>query len=60
MWDGDAVFALATGQVEASQPVVERLAVVAVAEAIRRGVRAAESLGGVPATGERAPREGEA
>jgi len=51
MWDGDTVFALATGQVEAAQPVVERLAVAAVAEAIRRGVRAAESLGGVPAIG---------
>ena len=52
MWDGDAVFALATGRVEATQPVVERLAVAAVAEAIRRGVRAATSLGGVPALGE--------
>jgi L-aminopeptidase/D-esterase-like protein len=52
MWDGDTVFALATGQVEAAQPVVERLAVAAVVEAIRRAVRAATSLGGVPALGE--------
>jgi L-aminopeptidase/D-esterase-like protein len=51
MWDGDSVFALATGAVEAPQPAVERLAVVAVAEAIRRGVHAAEALGGVPAIG---------
>lgn len=52
MWDGDTVFALATGQVEAAQPVVERLAVAAVVEAIRRAVRAATSLGGVPAIGD--------
>ena len=52
MWDGDAVFALATGRVESTQPVLERLAVAAVAEAIRRAVRAATSLGGVPAIGE--------
>ncbi|HET7236514.1 MAG TPA: P1 family peptidase [Actinomycetota bacterium] len=51
MWDGDTVFALATGRVETSQPVVERLAVAAVAEAIRRAVRAAEPLGGVPSIG---------
>jgi L-aminopeptidase/D-esterase-like protein len=55
MWDGDTVFALATGQVEAAQPDVERLAVAAVAGAIRRAVRAAEPLGGVPAIGD-APR----
>ena len=51
MWDGDAVFALATGEVEAPQPELERLASRVVAEAIRRGVRAAEPLGGVPAAG---------
>lgn len=51
MWDGDAVFALATGAVEAPQPSLERMAVRAVAEAIRRGVRLAEPLGGVPAIG---------
>jgi L-aminopeptidase/D-esterase-like protein len=51
MWDGDTVFALATGQVEVGQPVVERLAVAAVARSIRRAVRAAEPLGGVPAIG---------
>jgi L-aminopeptidase/D-esterase-like protein len=52
IWDGDAVFALATGRIEAPQPLVERLAADAVAESIRRAVRLAESLGGVPtATG---------
>ena len=55
MWDGDTVFALATGQVEAVQPDVERLAMTAVADAIRRGVRAATTLGGVPAVGDGAP-----
>jgi L-aminopeptidase/D-esterase-like protein len=39
MWDGDTVFTLATGGVEASQAVVERLAEGALAEAIRRAVR---------------------
>jgi L-aminopeptidase/D-esterase-like protein len=52
MWDGDTVFALATGAVEAPQPSLERMAVRAVAEAIRRGVRLAEPLGGYPAVGE--------
>ena len=51
MWDGDTVFALATGAVEAPQPSLERMAVRAVAEAIRRGVRLAGPLGGVPAVG---------
>jgi L-aminopeptidase/D-esterase-like protein len=51
MWDGDAVFALATGPIEAPQADLERLASRAVAEAIRRGVRAAEPLGGMPAVG---------
>jgi len=53
LWDGDAVFTLATGTAEAAQPLVERLASDAVAEAIRRAVRLASSLGGVPsASGE--------
>lgn len=49
LWDGDTVFTLATGQVEADQGVVERLVERVVAEAIRRGVRRATPLGGVPA-----------
>ena len=52
IWDGDTVFSLATGESEAPQAVLERMAVRAVAEAIRRGVRLAEGLGGIPAVGE--------
>ncbi|HZN42672.1 MAG TPA: P1 family peptidase [Actinomycetota bacterium] len=52
MWDGDTVFAVATGKVEARQQVLEEMAVRAVGEAIRRGVRTAGSLGGVPSVGE--------
>jgi L-aminopeptidase/D-esterase-like protein len=52
MWDGDVVFAVATGKVEARQQVVEGMAARAVAEAIRRGVRTAASLAGVPSVGE--------
>jgi L-aminopeptidase/D-esterase-like protein len=51
MWDGDTVFAIATGEVDAPQRDLEAMASRAVAEAIRRGVRAAVPLGGVPAIG---------
>ncbi len=51
MWDGDAIFSLATGEVDAPQGSVEGLAEETVAEAIRRAVRLAEGLGGVPAIG---------
>jgi len=51
MWDGDDVFALGTGAIDAPQPVLERLATAVVPEAIRRGVRLARPLGGVPAVG---------
>ncbi len=54
IWDGDAVFTLATGEVDAPQAVVEELAERAVAEAIRRGVRLAEGIPGVPGVGETA------
>ncbi|HCO02566.1 MAG TPA: peptidase S58 [Actinobacteria bacterium] len=52
LWDGDTAFALATGEVEADQRTVERLATEAVQEAIRRGVLAAESVPGFPAARE--------
>lgn len=39
IWDGDTIFTLATGRVEASQPVLERMAEEAVALAIRRAVK---------------------
>jgi L-aminopeptidase/D-esterase-like protein len=49
MFDGDTVFALATGQVEADVSVVGTYAADVIAMAIRSGVRAATSLGGVRA-----------
>jgi L-aminopeptidase/D-esterase-like protein len=51
LWDGDTVFTLATGQVDASQDLLERLAERAVAESIRRGVLLAEGVPGAPAAG---------
>jgi L-aminopeptidase/D-esterase-like protein len=51
LWDGDTVFTLATSEVEAAQDVVERLAEAVTAAAIRRGVRTATALAGVPAIG---------
>ena len=52
IWDGDTAFSLATGEVEAPQSQLEEMAARVVAEAIRRGVRLAESLGGIQAVGE--------
>jgi len=50
-WDGDTIFVLATGQKGGDADVLEigSLAADAVTEAILRGVRAAESLPGLPA-----------
>jgi len=58
LWDGDTAFALATGEVEVHLLRVEELAARTTAEAIRRGVRLAEGLGGVPGVedGERGKR----
>ena len=47
--DGDALFALATGEVEASVDLVAELAAQAVAEAVRQGVRHAQAMPGFPA-----------
>ncbi len=49
MWDGDTVFALATGEVAADQRRCEELAEEVVAAAIRRGVLAASSVPNFPA-----------
>jgi L-aminopeptidase/D-esterase-like protein len=49
MFDGDTIFALATGEKRADVNVVGAFAVEVVAEAILNGVRAAESAGGLPA-----------
>jgi L-aminopeptidase/D-esterase-like protein len=51
LWDGDAAFVLATGQVEADQRLLEELAAKAVAEAIRRAVQFAEPVAGIPRAG---------
>ena len=52
MWDGDTVFTLATGEVEADQRSLEELATRVVMEAIRRGVLLAESVRDFPSVGE--------
>ena len=49
MWDGDTVFALATGVVTGDVTRVGALAADALADAIRRAARAATDAGGVPA-----------
>jgi L-aminopeptidase/D-esterase-like protein len=53
--DGDAVFAIATGAVEADPLVLGALAADVVAEAIRDGVRSATGAPSCPAAGERLP-----
>jgi L-aminopeptidase/D-esterase-like protein len=52
MWDGDIVFTLATGEVEADQRSLEELAVQVAGEAIRRGVLLAESVRDFPSARE--------
>jgi L-aminopeptidase/D-esterase-like protein len=54
IWDGDTVFTLATGEVEASQARVEELAEQVAAEAIRRGARLATGIPGIPGAGDEA------
>ncbi|MDE0459910.1 MAG: P1 family peptidase [Chromatiales bacterium] len=46
--DGDALFALATGEVDTSVDLVAELAARAVADAVREGVRHARSMPGFP------------
>lgn len=48
-YDGDAIFALSTGDLPADLTVVGALAAEVIAQAIVRGVRAAKSAGGLPA-----------
>lgn len=48
LFDGDTIFALATGQVRASPTLVGAYAPEVVAAAIIRAARAAEDLGGLP------------
>ncbi len=50
MFDGDTLFALATGQIPANASVIGGFAADIVAEAIRNAVREAITLGGIPAS----------
>jgi L-aminopeptidase/D-esterase-like protein len=52
IWDGDTVFTLATGAVEADQRSLESVAIAAVADAIRRAVILATSIPGFPSARE--------
>jgi L-aminopeptidase/D-esterase-like protein len=51
MFDGDTVFALATGSVAADTNLIGALAAEVLAQAVLAGVRAAQPLGGLPAAG---------
>ncbi|MFA5890761.1 MAG: P1 family peptidase [Actinomycetota bacterium] len=51
LFDGDTVFALSTRRVPAHTEMVGRMAADLVAEAVRRGVRAATGVAGAPALG---------
>jgi L-aminopeptidase/D-esterase-like protein len=56
MFDGDTVFVLATGRAGPANPTaVGHLGAELVSESVLRGVRAAESLGGVPSLRELEP-----
>ena len=52
LFDGDTIFALATGELEANVNVIGAYAAEVVAQAIRQGVRMATSLGSVRAWNE--------
>ena len=49
MLDGDTLFALAMGEVEASVDLVGAIAADVLAEAVLRAIRSAEGIEGVPA-----------
>ncbi len=55
MWDGDTVFALATGRADGDQRALEAMAEEAVAEAIRRAVLLADGIDGFPSIRELQP-----
>jgi len=52
MWDGDTIFALATGEKTVDVNIVGAYAAEAVAQAILNGIRAAVSVAGCPASRE--------
>jgi L-aminopeptidase/D-esterase-like protein len=51
-YDGDSIYAVSAGQVQADQEVVGTLAAEVVSEAITRAVQRAESAYGYPAAAE--------
>jgi len=53
MFDGDVIFLLATRAVPSFVEIVGRLAADVLADAVRRGVRAASDVAGIPARGYR-------
>ena len=55
--DGDSIYALSTGTIEADQDMVGTLAAQVMAEAILRAVRSAESAYGFPAACDLKPAE---
>lgn len=55
MFDGDTIFAVATGKKRADVNLVGAYAAEVVAEAITRAVRAAQGAGGLPAYSDRRP-----
>jgi L-aminopeptidase/D-esterase-like protein len=55
MFDGDTIFSLATGELEADASVVGAFAAEVLAQAIVRGVRAARPAAGLPAASEIEP-----
>jgi L-aminopeptidase/D-esterase-like protein len=57
MWDGDTVFALSKGNVEADVNLVGLMAAEALVSAVERAALTASSLCGIPAHAERAEKE---
>jgi L-aminopeptidase/D-esterase-like protein len=51
-YDGDVVFSLCTGEVQAPVDAVCALAAAAIAAAVRQGARSAKGLGGLPGLGD--------
>jgi L-aminopeptidase/D-esterase-like protein len=47
-YDGDVSFALSCGQVEADLDLISEIAAQVTADAIRRGVKSAKSVSGIP------------
>jgi L-aminopeptidase/D-esterase-like protein len=57
MFDGDTIFALATGKRNADVNVVGAFAVEVMAQAVLRAVKSAKSAGGLPGIGDKSESE---